>query len=244
MKIDKNQRQYFGRDLEAMSFAKNYHRWILNEFRPFIGKNLLEVGAGTGNFSELLLQHLQPESLTVIEPSNNMFPLLEDKLKSHPNTKCYQAFFSEIYHSVPVLPDTVFYINVLEHIPEDKLELTYVYETLPIGGHVCIFVPALPWLYGTADANLGHVKRYYKRPLESLVQAVGFSLVKSHYFDIAGIIPWWILFCLLKTPAVKAGQVSIYDKMVVPLMQKIENLIPMPVGKNILMVGKKLRNKS
>jgi hypothetical protein len=42
--------QYFGKDLEAMSFARNYHKWILSEFLPFLGSSVAEVGAGTGNF--------------------------------------------------------------------------------------------------------------------------------------------------------------------------------------------------
>ncbi len=230
--------QYFGRDLEAMSFANNYHLWILDEFRPFLGKHLLEVGAGTGDFSELLLR-TQPDSLTVIEPSKNMFPLLEDNLKPQSNTKRLNAFFGDVYQSLSTQPDTILYVNVLEHISEDKLELSYVYQALPVGGHVCIFVPALQWLYGTADANFGHVRRYYKKPLEAMVESVGFEIVKSSYFDVAGIIPWWILFCLFKNQSIKANQVSVYDKGVVPIMRRIEQKIPLLIGKNILLVGKK-----
>jgi len=79
MKIERNQTQYFGRDLEAMSFARNYHQWILDEFRPFLGSHLLEVGAGTGDFSQLLLQ-TQPTSLTVIEPFHCLMKSLKMNL--------------------------------------------------------------------------------------------------------------------------------------------------------------------
>ena len=58
---------YVGKDLEAMSFAVNYHKWILEEFRPFLGKRLVEVGAGTGSFSEMLIGE-NPEDLALIEP--------------------------------------------------------------------------------------------------------------------------------------------------------------------------------
>jgi hypothetical protein len=33
--------------------------------------------------------------------------------------------------------------------------------------------------------------------------------------------------------------VSLYDRMVVPLMRCIETAIPPPIGKNILLVGRK-----
>jgi hypothetical protein len=28
--------EYVGKDLEAMDFAENYHRWILDVFRPYL----------------------------------------------------------------------------------------------------------------------------------------------------------------------------------------------------------------
>ena len=62
---------YAGKDLEAMSFAVNYHRWILSIFEPHLGKRVVEVGAGTGSFSELLLER-RLESLSLVEPSTAM----------------------------------------------------------------------------------------------------------------------------------------------------------------------------
>ena len=58
MKNSNIKTEYLGKDLEAMSFAKNYHKWIIEEFKPYFGKNSAEVGAGSGNFSELILEHV------------------------------------------------------------------------------------------------------------------------------------------------------------------------------------------
>ncbi len=66
---------YAGKDLEAMSFAVNYHRWILSIFEPYLGKRVVEVGAGTGSFSELLLEQ-RLESLALVEPSTAMYQQL------------------------------------------------------------------------------------------------------------------------------------------------------------------------
>jgi hypothetical protein len=46
--VPKEMPQYFGKDLEAMSFARNYQRWILAEFLPYFGNSIAEVGAGVG----------------------------------------------------------------------------------------------------------------------------------------------------------------------------------------------------
>ena len=87
---------YVGKDLEAMSFAVNYHKWILEEFRPFLGRNLVEVGAGTGSFSEMLLAE-NPESLALVEPSG-MFEFLEQnigQLETTARVAYHNAIFSE-----------------------------------------------------------------------------------------------------------------------------------------------------
>ena len=65
-----NKPEYFGKDLEAMSFAVNYHRWILSEFSPYLGESVAEVGAGMGNFSQMILQ-TGIKSLAAFEPSVN-----------------------------------------------------------------------------------------------------------------------------------------------------------------------------
>jgi 2-polyprenyl-3-methyl-5-hydroxy-6-metoxy-1,4-benzoquinol methylase len=125
--------EYVGKDLEAMDFAENYHRWILDVFGPFLGKRLVEVGAGTGSFSELLVG-LSPERLVLIEPSN-MFTSLKANLKDL-NSKTSTAFFNSTFsEAAPEVkaghhPDSIIYINVLEHIRDDIAELVTVFETL------------------------------------------------------------------------------------------------------------------
>ena len=63
-----------------MSFASNYRCWIMDLLKPFIGRHIVEVGAGAGAFSALLLA-TKPESLTVLEPSTNLYSRLEDILR-------------------------------------------------------------------------------------------------------------------------------------------------------------------
>ena len=67
---------YPGKELEAMSFATRYHRWIINEFEPYLGETVAEVGAGIGSVSQLLLDK-RIKRLFAFEPSHNMYPLLE-----------------------------------------------------------------------------------------------------------------------------------------------------------------------
>ena len=231
---------YVGKDLEAMSFAVNYHKWILEEFRPFLGKKFVEVGAGTGSFSEMLIGE-KPENLALVEPSE-MFAFLEQNISQIETSvivNYYNSIFSETADNLSEKPDTIIYVNVLEHIEDDAGELQKVYETLETGGHCLIFVPAFMSLYGAFDEKVGHFRRYTKNELEEKARIAGFKIVKSKYFDFVGIFPWYIKYKLLKSDSLESGAVTTYDKFAVPVTKQFERFLKFPVGKNILTVLQK-----
>jgi len=228
--------QYFGKDLEAMSFAKNYHRWILSEFSPYLGNSVAEVGAGVGSFSSLLLK-TNIRSLKAFEPSRNMYPLLQESISKDKRAHAINDFFTR--GNTAERFDSVLYVNVLEHIEDDATELSNAFEALNSNGHLLLFVPALPWLYSNLDRQLGHFRRYIKESLLDLVQHSGFYVVHARYFDMAGIIPWYINFVLLKNK-ISSGSVSIYDRLVVPVIRVMEKSVSPPIGKNVLVIAKKI----
>lgn len=227
--------QYFGKDLEAMSFAKNYHKWILADFLPYLRGMVAEIGAGGGNFSKLVLG-TGIKSLTAFEPSRNMYPLLQKALQGNGRAKTINNYFCAVTTEKHF--DSILYVNVLEHIEDDAAELACAYDALGPNGFLLIFVPALPGLYSELDRQVGHYRRYKRKELVGLVEQAGFSVVKVRYFDVAGIIPWYINFVLLKN-AITGGSVSLYDRLVVPVMRVLEGVVPPPIGKNLLLVATK-----
>ena len=228
---------YEGRDLEAMSFAKNYYQWLEGFFAPYFRGRGIEVGAGSGNFTEMLLVH-DFTSLVALEPSETMFALLKERFSGNPKVTARNSTLSKICTEFSASFDTVVYINVLEHIENDGEEMAYANQILKKGGHLCIFVPALPWLYSSFDKSVGHYRRYYKRDVERLLESKGFEIVQSSYFDIAGILPWLIFFTLGGL-TLSGGKTKAYDRYIVPIMSRIEAYLPIPMGKNIIVVAQK-----
>lgn len=228
---------YEGRDLEAMTFARAYHAWILDFFRPFLGKRVAEVGAGSGGFSELLLGE-SINALVAVEPSENMYHVLASRIGSDSRVTCINDIFSRASAGYRNAFDTIIYVNVLEHIEHDADELAAAYESLRPGGHLCIFVPALRFLYSAHDASIGHVRRYHKRELTALTEHAGFSVVQVRYFDVLGILPWLIVMKYLHGEP-DANKVRIYDRFVVPCARVLERLCPPPFGKNLILVARK-----
>lgn len=233
---------YQGRDLEAMSFAVNYHRQILAWFRPWLGRRIIEVGAGSGSFSELLLE-LEPESLSMLEPSREMYPLLEQCASQWDTTtrlEVRKEFFPEVAAELATgQPDSIIYVNVMEHVEDDREELRLVHDTLTPGGHVFILVPALSWLYSDFDSDLGHFRRYSHKELRAKCEGAGLRVVASRYFDLPGILPWLIKFRLLRSRTMEPGAVRLYDNMVVPWALPLEHLVSPPLGKNVILVAER-----
>src|SRR5690348_6526919 len=232
---------YVGKDLEAMSFAANYHRWILSSFAPYLGSRVVEVGAGTGSFSELLLER-GPQSLSLVEPSASMFEQLTESVREFPRAvdlKLYNDTFTRVAAQIRLhqQPDSIVYVNVLEHTADDEAELRAIGETLGPGGRVFIFVPALTWLYGSFDREIGHYRRYSRGDLESKCRAAGLRILVSRYFDLLGVLPWWLKYRVLQSTKMESGAVRFYDRMVVPFAKTVEATIAPPVGKNILLVA-------
>ena len=235
---------YAGKDLEAMSFAVNYHRWILSIFEPHLGKRIVEVGAGTGSFSELLLeQHLN--SLSLVEPSTAMHQQLcrrMEELRPAVTVKTYNDVFANVAEEIrsTAQPDSVIYVNVLEHIADDVNELNVINRTLDAGGRLFLFVPALSWLHGSMDRQLGHFRRYTRTELERKCVAAGFRVIVSRYFDVMGVLPWWVKYKLLKSKEMEAGAVRFYDQRVVPVARMMESSIEPPIGKNVVLIAEKV----
>lgn len=227
---------YEGRDLEAMGFARNYHIWIRDELTPFLSGDVAEVGAGDGEFSKLILE-ASPRSLTLYEPSSEMFARQERNVGRDPRVRRVNAFFSSEAERNTAAFDCVVYINVLEHIEDDDAELRLIRQSLRPGGRVCVFVPAVPWLMSDFDRRIGHFRRYVRATLGAQLTAAGFGIERLHYFDGLGVLPW-LLFMRMGRGDLSPRSVSLYDRVAVPLVRRIESKVRPFIGKNLFAVGR------
>lgn len=234
--------KYEGEDLDAMDLADNYHDWILDRFEPSLGANVVEVGAGTGSFSRLIARRAAPRRLFLLEPSQAMAAKLDEAAEELTDVETMTAvgFLDGMTAEVTAFePDTFVYVNVLEHVEHDAEEIQRVFDLLPPGGTLCAFVPALPFLYSKFDKSIDHYRRYTLGGISDKCTSAGFEIVERRYFDVVGILPWLIKFRLLGSTRLNPGAVGVYDRLVVPVMRRVESLIRVPVGKNALVVARK-----
>lgn len=220
-----------------MGEARNYYRWILREFRPFLGKRILEVGAGIGTFSSHLLGEGIQELMILLEPSANLFPVLQRRFGNHGKVKLICGELEQIHEGFrPLAFDTVVSVNVLEHISQDVSALREMATVLRPGGTLLLFVPALPRLYGTLDTAFGHLRRYTRGELAEKLHQAGVRILKLRYRNLPGIIAWFIAGRVLRQTTLSPLLVRLYDRMAVPLIARVEQVVDPPLGQSLVAI--------
>ena len=131
--------------------------------------------------------------------------------------------------------DTIVCLNVLEHIEDDVTSLRSMRALLQPGGRLVLLVPALPALYGTLDEALGHFRRYRPAELAAKFTDAGFRLAHVEYFNLAGVLGWWLIGRVLRRRLIPRCALKWYDALV-PLF-RLETLMPWRIGQSLIAIG-------
>ncbi len=230
---------YPSSELAAMDGANNYHGWILREFRPFLGHRVVEVGAGLGSFASHLLT-TGPEILVLLEPARNLFPRLVERLGERPNVTLIPLQLHEAEAELRTMElETAVLVNVLEHVPEDVAVLRMLHSLLGRQGSLLLLVPALPWLFGTLDVAFGHERRYTLTELADKVTRAGFRVERLAYRNLPGVAAWFLAGKVLRRATLSPRSVAAYDRLVIPWLSRLEQIIPPPLGQSLLAIATK-----
>jgi SAM-dependent methyltransferase len=215
----------------ALSLADNYRKALLREFSAPLHGNVLEVGAGIGQLTEVLLKKHYITRLASIEPHANFYRQLVEKFPGH---TIIHGTFQDIDRGDDW--DAVLSINVLEHIKDDEVELQNYFHCLSKNiGTLCLFVPARPEIYSQIDEDFGHFRRYTRRDLREKLERAGFQILRMRYYNIAGYFAWWLNFCLLKKRHFNPASVRFFDRFIFPSVYKFESRVCPPfVGQSLL----------
>jgi SAM-dependent methyltransferase len=228
---------YSGTELDAMAEARNYCRWILNFFAPYLGKRVVEIGAGAGTFSELLLSTDRVSELDLFEPGANLFPALQQRFGDDARVHLQFGSFDPSVLEGPV--DSIVLVNVLEHILDDDPLLSQIHRSLRPGGHLLLFVPALEWNYGSLDKAFEHHRRYSKPVLRKKLEGAGFRVEQARYVNAMGITSWFFAGKVLHQTTLNPAQVRWYDRWIIPWSFKLEEIWEPPIGQSLAAVAVK-----
>lgn len=135
--------------------------------------------------------------------------------------------------------DAVVSSNVLEHIEDDVACMRRIREALRPGGAFAVYVPARAELFGTLDESVGHVRRYTRPLLKERLEEAGFYVQWVRYGNLAGVLPWLVTGKLLKRPSIAKSELRFFDRFVLPIATRVENVLRVPYGLNVAALARR-----
>lgn len=218
-------------DQRQMTGARNYFAWQSRLVVRELGRRVIEVGCGIGNFTGLLLDR---ELVVAVDREEACVAALRERYPAVQASVCEVggARFREL---AAWRADSVVCVNVLEHVPDDEAAVRDMASVVVPGGVVVLLVPAFQSLYGAIDRNLGHYRRYRRAEVARLAARAGLEVRKLHYVNTVGFFGWWVNAHVLKRETQSDAQIAVFDRCV-PAMAAVEGAVRPPFGQSLLAV--------
>ncbi len=229
---------YVGSELLLFSKAVNWKVYYGRMIKKFLAGDVLEVGAGIGAGARALCDGSQ-RRWVCLEPDAEMSGAIQEQIGRGALPGCCEARTGTIFDLVDGNRfDAIVYIDVLEHIENDRNELVKAADHLKKSGYLIVLSPAHQCLYTPFDREIGHYRRYDKKSLCSVAPA-GLDCIRISYLDSVGMLASMGNRIFLKSSMPSSGQIEFWDKRLVPLSTFIDPVLGYRVGKSILGIWRK-----
>jgi hypothetical protein len=229
---------YAGAELNLFANALNWRAYWQRQAAPFIGRRVVEVGAGIGTIARDLCD-AGIERWLALEPDWTMASRLES---DHKGGRLPAVCEIRCGTTGALAPDETFdtalYIDVLEHIERDRAEVTVACDHLATGGHLIVVAPAHQALYSPFDAAIGHFRRYSLRRLLDL-PTEAMVVRRARYLDSVGVLASAANCLVLRQPYPNNRQIQVWDKWMIPISRWVDPLLAYSLGKSVLAIWQK-----
>ena len=180
MKIKKS--YYEGWELKLFDNSNHFRKYQFDLIKNKINGYLAEVGPGNGK--NIYSYFSKCKTIDLFEPSYNLFNILKKRFSKNKRINLKNKKFLEKNNKY----DCILYMDVMEHIKNDKKEIKKAYRSLKKDGRLIINVPAFQHLYSKFDKDVGHFRRYNKNQILSLCKNLKKNSIDMKYYDSIGYI--------------------------------------------------------
>ncbi|HEX9548070.1 MAG TPA: methyltransferase domain-containing protein [Acidimicrobiales bacterium] len=215
--------------------ARPYFAWQFRQFARYVGRRVADVGCGVGNFQPFL----QDRDLYLgVDPDKD---LTDELLKEYGSSAAVEVLNADVTARETVEGlrarriDSILCVNVIEHIDDDRAAVANMVEALPSGGHLCLLVPAGPWLFGSLDEADGHHRRYSKQQWRVTLGREPVDVLTVYYFNALGALGWFVKGRILREPRHADANFGGMN-LLVPLLSRLEAAWPPPFGLSLIAV--------
>lgn len=213
--------------LVAMSRATRFNRWMADVIAPWIGGDVLELGAGIGNLTVMLASG--EHRYTATDTDREHLFELNARTDTRPHVELAVCDFSDARNMLNFQQsaDTVICLNALEHVENDTASLLNIRQCLRPGGVAIVLVPQGPAAFGSMDEVLEHKRRYTRAELQEKMSTAGFQVKQISDFNRATWPGWYINSRLLRRRTLSHLQLRLFDALV-PVFRRIDDKLPWP----------------
>jgi hypothetical protein len=226
-----NKNTYIGEELPIFSKALNWKEyWSSLIAHDTFVENAIEIGAGIGSNVPFLFRHCK--LLYLLEPDNEFcINYLYPYSKKYDSVRIINGTISDF--DKEIFLDRIYYIDVLEHIESDKIELEKAASRLSKKGSIFILVPAHQFLFTEFDRSVGHFRRYTIKSFSRIIP-IGYQIVDAKYLDSLGFCLNTMLKIFPKKISPTHKNIYFWDKYLVPMSKTIDKILRYKVGKSLL----------
>ena len=225
--------------LDAISSADKFNQWMYDTIAPRCTGKILEIGSGIGNISNFFLKN--GANITLSDIRDNYCDALRNNFKEYNaeviNVNIADEDFDKKYAHLLNSFDTIFSLNVVEHIKDHSLAVKNCKKLLRDSGTLVTLVPAYQSIYNGFDTVLEHYRRYTKKSLTELLEKE-YTVTHKQYFNFIGIFGWVFTGGILRKKTIPSGQMGLYNKLV-PIFKVIDKIMFNSMGLSVIAVAKK-----
>jgi len=226
---------YEGSELELFQHATKWKAYWSRHLLPYVRGRVLDVGAGIGaNVASLASERVS--DWTCLEPDGAMVARMRARQargELAANIAIREGTLAGLGPDESF--DSIVYIDVMEHIADDLAEASRAMAHLASGGRLVLLCPAHQFLFSPFDAAIGHHRRYSRADLVALAP-VGCRVELCRLLDSVGFFASLANKLFLRTAHPTAGQIRVWDRMMVPVSRIIDPLLGYRFGKTVIAV--------
>jgi SAM-dependent methyltransferase len=226
---------YVGKELDLFALADNWKSYVKAQIASYITGDVLEVGAGIGT-ATAALHDGTARRWVCLEPDAALASRLQARIlasSAAPTAKVIVGSLGNFPEQAHF--DCILYIDVLEHIEDDRGQIKAAAQLVRPGGHIVVLAPAHQWLFSEFDKSIGHLRRYKKSTLRCLMPS-GWIEKKLTYLDSIGVFLSLGNVFALRQAMPTRSQIGIWDRLCIPLSRRIDRWSCGMIGKSILAV--------
>jgi SAM-dependent methyltransferase len=226
---------YPGTELELFAKARNWKSYVAASLKPYIRGRVLDVGAGIGGNIRYLVNPMVTEWVA-LEPDPKLAGII-DQTMSGPQTPVDCTVVTGTIATMPTTArfDTILYMDVLEHIEDDRAQVQKAAGMLAPGGCLVVLAPAHQFLFSPFDAAVGHHRRYSLKRLRALAPVNSRTEV-CRLMDCVGFFASLANRVALRQSDPTKRQIAIWDRLMVRGSRILDPIVGYRIGKSALMV--------